>query len=75
MGVDLLFTNITLKDITEICTNELFKGCETVKSLTKSEFRELLSLATLDSHFIFNGKLCKQTDGVAQSPVLGPTLV
>ena len=33
-----------------------------------------MSLAAKDSHFIFDGKLYKQIDGVAMGPPLGPTL-
>ena len=53
MDVDSLFTNIPLEETIEICTNELFKESETVEGLSKTEFRELLSLATKDLHFIF----------------------
>ena len=63
--VDSLFTNIPLQETIEICTNELFKECETVEGLIKTEFKELLSLATKDSHFIFDGTLYKPIDGVA----------
>ena len=35
---------------------------------------ELLSLATKDSHFIFDGALDEQIDGVAVGSPLGPTL-
>ena len=57
LDVDSLFTNINLEETIEICTNETFKGSETVEDLSKSECKELLSLATKDSHFIFNGTL------------------
>ena len=33
-------------------TNELFKEPETVQGVSKSVFKESLSLATKDSHFI-----------------------
>ena len=33
-----------------------------------------MSLATNDSHFVFDGTLYKQTDGVAMGFSLGPTL-
>ena len=46
-----------------------------VESLNKSEFKKLLSLATKELYFIFNGFLCKQIDGVAMGSPLGPTLV
>ena len=47
----------------EICTNEPFKESETVEDLSRTEFKELLSLGTKDSHFIFDGTLYKQMDG------------
>ena len=74
LDVDSLFTNIPLEETIEICTNELFKESETVESLSKTEFKELLSLATKNSHFIFDGTLYKQIDGVAMGSPLGPTL-
>ena len=73
LDVDSLFTNIHLEETIEICTNQLFKGSETVEGLNKTEFKELLSLATKDSHFIFDGALYKQIDGVAMGSPLGPT--
>ena len=60
LDVDSLFTNILLKETIEICTNELFKESETVEGLSKTEFKDLLSQATKDSHFIFDGTLYKQ---------------
>ena len=55
LNVDSLFTNINLEETIEICTNEPFKESETVEGFSKSESKELLSFATKDSHFIFNG--------------------
>ena len=54
LNSDSLFTNIPSEETNEICTNELFKESETVEGLSKTEFKELLSLATNDSHFIFD---------------------
>ena len=74
LDIDSLFTNIPLEETIEICTNELFKESEIVEGLSKTEFKELLSLATKDSHFIFDGTLYKQIDGVAMGSPIGPTL-
>ena len=74
LDVDSLFTNIPLEETSEICTNELFKESETVEGLSKTEFKELLSLATKDSHFIFDRTLHKQIDSMAMGSPLGPTL-
>ena len=42
--------------------------------MKKSEFKDLLSLATKESYFIFNNILYKQIDGVAMGSPLGPSL-
>ena len=63
-----------MQETIEICTNELFKKSETVEGLSKTEFKEPLSLATKDSHFIFDVTLYKQIDSVAMGSPLGPTL-
>ena len=68
LDIDSLFTNIPLEETIEICPNELFKESETVEGLSKTEFKEFLSLSTKDSHFIFDGTLYKQIDGVAMVP-------
>ena len=43
-------------------------------SITGANKQELLSLATKDSHFIFDGTLYKQIDGVAMGSHLDPAL-
>ena len=42
--------------------------------LNKSEFKELLFLATKQSHLIFNEILYKQIDGVAMDPILNKNI-
>ena len=69
-----LFTNIPLEETIESCANERFKESETVEGLRKTEFKELLSLATKDSHSIFDVTLYKQIDGVTMGSRLGLTL-
>ena len=71
---DSLFTNIPLEQTIEIWTNNLFKTNNIVHSLKKSEFQDLLSLATTESYFIFNNILYKQTDRVAMGSALGLSL-
>ena len=44
------------------------------EGINKSEFKNLLSLATQESYFIFNDVLYKQKDGVAMESPLGPTM-
>ena len=48
------FTNIPLEETIEMFTNELCKESENVEGLSKSEFKEVLSLATKDLQFIFD---------------------
>ena len=66
--IDSLFTNISVEETIEICTKNLF-SC-----FGKSEFKDLQSLATKESFFIFNNILYKQTDRVAMGSPLGPSL-
>ena len=74
LDVDSLFLNIPLDGTINICTESIFNESDTVVGLNKSEFKELLSLATKESYFIFNELLYKQIDGVAMGSPLGPTL-
>ena len=74
LDVDSLFTNIPLEGTIEICTEKRFKESKTSEGLSKSEFKEFLSPATKDSHFIFYETLYKQIDGVATGSPLCPKL-
>ena len=55
-------------------TIAIFKNEDIVHGLKKSEFKDLLSLATKEPYFIFNNMLYKQIDGVAMGSPLGPSL-
>ena len=52
----------------------LFDNQEEWCCYNRDTFRKLVELATLDSHFHFNGEIYKQVDGVAMGSPLGPTL-
>ena len=52
----------------------MFGDTNEIHSLKRSQFKELLELASLDNHFIFDGTIYKQIDGVAMGSPLGPTL-
>ena len=58
-----------LKSI-NICTNLLYNNVDVIEGINKSEFENLLSLATQESYFIFNDILYKQKDGVAFKDIL-----
>ena len=72
LDVTSLFTNIPLKETTDIICNELFRDKEYISGMNKSIFRELLTLAMEETCFIFDGKLYKQCDGVSMGSPLGP---
>ena len=74
LDVDLLFTNIPVEETVNICTESIYDQNDSIEGLNKSEFKELLSLATKESYLIFNDILCKQIDGVAMGSPLGSTL-
>ena len=74
LDIDSLFINIPFEETIEICTNNLFKNNDIVHGLKKSAFKNLLSLATKKSYFIFDNILYKQIDGVAMLSPLGPSL-
>ena len=47
---------------------------DVTEGINKSEFENLLSLATQESHFMFNDILYKQKDSVAMGSPLRPTM-
>ena len=53
LGDDSLFTNIPLEEAINICTNLLYNNEDIIEGINKSEFKNLLSLATQESYFIF----------------------
>ena len=76
-----LFTNIPVQETIEIILNRLFQdndfiydNYECQSALNRSQLKELLQLASLDNHFLFDGEIYKQIDGVAMGSPLGPTL-
>ena len=74
LDVDSLFTNIPLDETINIIIEKLFSVNETVHNLNKDQFKCLLTFATKESYFLFDGELYQQVDGVAMVSPLGPTL-
>ena len=74
LDVDSLFTNIPLDKAINICTNTAYSEQDVIEDINKEEFRNLLSLPTKKSDFIFNEVLYKQEDRVVMGSPLGPTL-
>ena len=54
LDVDSLFTNIPLDETINICINTVYSEQDVIRGINKEEFRNLLSLATKESHFMFN---------------------
>ena len=73
LDVDSRFTSIPIEETIDICTNLLYNNEDIIKGINKSEFKNLLLLATKKSYFIFD-ILYKQKDGMAMGSPLGPTL-
>ena len=74
LDVDSFFTNRLYEETINICTNLLHNNEDVIEVINKSEFKNLLSLATQESYFIFNHVLYKQQDGLAMGSPLGPTM-
>ena len=61
--VTSLFTNIPANKTKNIILDKLFNTCDQYQGFTKKHFREMLNLCTIDSIFLFEGKLYKQING------------
>ena len=67
-----LFTNIPVDETIEIISNHLFAHCMYFEGFDRLQFTKLLSLSVKNCHFIFNGRIYQQIDGVAMGSPLGP---
>ena len=74
LDFDCLFTNIQLEEILTFALTR-FENTKRAEGLSKIKFKKLLSLATKEYYFIFNGKLCKQVDGFTMGSPLDLSLV
>ena len=70
--VTSLFTNIHVNETIDIICNFLFSNCQFFNDLDRSEFQKFLSLSVKNCHFIFNGRLYQQVDGVTMGSPSGP---
>ena len=65
--------NIPLEECIDLAVNYISKGNPDLK-LSKPELRSLFTLATAQTHFLFNGSFYDQIDGVAMGSPLAPVL-
>ena len=63
-----------LNETIELCLDKLFCNCDKVSNLERGQLKKLLCFAAKENHFIFNGKVFDQIDGVAMGSPLGPVL-
>ena len=74
LDVDSLFNNILLDETIDIYTDSLYKDDKNSPKIPMDVFRNLLTVATKQSFFMFNNKFYKQIDGVAMGSPLGSAL-
>ena len=67
-----LFTNIPLDETIGIIVNKCFSNASRFHGLTLQQFTNLLTMTVKNCHFLFDGKLYHQKDGVAMGSPLGP---
>ena len=65
LDVNSIFTNVPLQETIILCSNLLYNNEDVIKGISKSQFKDLLSLAIQESYLILNGVLHKQKDSVA----------
>ena len=68
-----LYTNIPLKETIDLAVN-LIKSKEPKLKITKAELTKLFHFATAETHFLFEGNIYDQIDGVAMGSPLAPVL-
>ena len=67
-----LFTNIPPDEAIDIIVNKCFSNASRFHGLTLKQFTNLLSITVKNCHFLFDGKLYHQKNGVAMGSPLGP---
>ena len=76
--VTAFFTNVSLDETIQILAKISFTGNWFYSShnlnISEGDLIELLTIATKDQLFQFNGALYQQVDGVAMGPPLGPLM-
>ena len=69
-----LYTNIPLTETIEIILKHLYDNPATPPIIKRPDMEKLLIFATKESHFLFNGKIYDQIDGVSMGSPLAPLL-
>jgi len=66
-------TNIPLEECVDLVVKYILEGNPDIK-LSDTELRDLFSVATAETHFLFNGSFYDQIDGVTMGSPLAPVL-
>ena len=69
-----LFTNVPIREVLDICINELYHTDIRPPKVPAEVFRYLLEFATCNVQFSFDDIMFQQIDGVAMGSPLGPIL-
>jgi hypothetical protein len=69
-----LYTNVPLDETIKIILKHLYDGQVKSPPMDRVDMNDLLDLATKNSHFLFDGKLYDQIDGVSMGSPLAPLL-
>ena len=69
-----LYTNIPIDETIDIILKQLYDTRPTPPLIDRTDFKKLLTFATKNSHFLFDGKIYDQIDGVSMGSPLAPLL-
>ena len=69
-----LFTNIPLEETVDICLNRLYANTDKVNNISRTNLKKMILYASKESHFLLDGKIYDQIDGVSMGSPLGPIL-
>ena len=73
LDVESLFTNIPSEEAIDISCDSLFCSEAKINNFSRNDFEKLLRTALQNNFFNFDGKIYKQTDGVAMGSPLDPS--
>ena len=73
LDVESLFTNIPSEEAIDISCDSLFFSEAKINNFSRNDFEKLLRTALQNNFFNFDGKIYKQTDGVAMGSPLDPS--
>ena len=65
-GIDSVITNVPMEEAIEICPLQLFENSDIVHGLRITEFKDPLTVATKEKHFIFDNTSYKKINEVAR---------